>query len=405
MLSNDPEQRPTASELLNSLSAYDISRRTGSLQPLFGPCCGRTLVPLKTHAAAIAELKFEIMRLKDQNSQYKRDSMKEMERLKSIADSEAASKVDKAQLRFGALMTSKWLSYGRVIFSPVHFELRDPTQDRVLVIDGTGKDWSYYCALSYPEATVYDMGPEPQADPKVARPPSEPWSILSNHRHIHHPSLSNPFPFPTHFFVCVVLRLPIARASSVYRFILAESKRVLRPGGYVEFSVLDIDLVNMGDHGRRALRGMKMRIQQEDESISLRNVSDEVLAAIGSRGFIECNSSVARIPVASGLVASGLHQASFSDLLNHQQPSESVDNGVTDMVTRVGQWWYSCCYEALATPKGDEFNATGCGGASETSIWHDKKLITECRKRGTSFRLLIGYAQKPHTEMRRTLSL
>lgn len=107
MLSNDPEQRPTASELLNSLSAYDISRRTGSLQLLFGPCCGSTLVPLKTHAAAIAELESEITRLKDQNSQVKRDSRKEVKRLKSIADSEAASMASKANIRFGALMTSK----------------------------------------------------------------------------------------------------------------------------------------------------------------------------------------------------------------------------------------------------------------------------------------------------------
>ncbi len=68
-----------------------------------------------------------------------------------------------ANLRFGALMTSKWLSFGRVLFSPVHFDLKDPNEDRVLVIDGLGKDWSYYCALTYPEAIVYDIGPEPSS--------------------------------------------------------------------------------------------------------------------------------------------------------------------------------------------------------------------------------------------------
>lgn len=44
-----------------------------------------------------------------------------------------------ADLRFSALMTSKWLSFGRVLFSPVHNELKDPREDRVLVVDGLGK--------------------------------------------------------------------------------------------------------------------------------------------------------------------------------------------------------------------------------------------------------------------------
>jgi hypothetical protein len=44
-----------------------------------------------------------------------------------------------ANLRFGALMTSKWLSFGRVLFSPAHDELKNPQDDRILIIDGLGK--------------------------------------------------------------------------------------------------------------------------------------------------------------------------------------------------------------------------------------------------------------------------
>jgi len=42
-------------------------------------------------------------------------------------------------LRFGALMTSKWLSFGRVLFSPAHAEVSQKFDSRVLVIDGLGK--------------------------------------------------------------------------------------------------------------------------------------------------------------------------------------------------------------------------------------------------------------------------
>ena len=46
--------------------------------------------------------------------------------------------VSMANLRFGALMTSKWLSFGQVLFSPVQSEFAESTGERVLVLDGLG---------------------------------------------------------------------------------------------------------------------------------------------------------------------------------------------------------------------------------------------------------------------------
>ncbi|KAL6151374.1 hypothetical protein ACJQWK_10692 [Exserohilum turcicum] len=345
--------------------------------------------------------------------------------LKNITENQTEGLLSMANLRFGALMTSKWLSFGRVLFSPVHFELKDPKEDRVLVIDGLGKDWSYYCALTYPEATVYDMGPDPSTPSEGA---AEAWSTLSNHRHICHPSLSKAFPFPMHFFACVVLRFPTALPSSEHHFILSEAKRVLRPSGYLEFSVLDMDLVNMGNRARRAVRGLKMRLQVADENISLRNISDEVMAGIGRKGFVECNRCVVGVPVAgqlpgleditgmptkksANMTTNTMAQPkgstpgiSFSDLLNDSS-SESANNDITDMVARVGRWWYSRCYESLVLPEAGEPGAAFSGDMFENSIWRDESLIHECEKRGTSFKLLIGYAQKPEMGVRRTVSV
>lgn len=356
-------------------------------------------------------------------------------RLMEIAETQADGLLSMANLRFGALMTSKWLSFGRVLFSPVHFDLKDPGEDRVLVIDGLGKDWSYYCALTYPEATIYDIGPEPSSSNTSGDGASEPWSTLRNHRHICHSSLSNTFPFPMNFFACVVLRFPTALPSSVHRFVLSEAKRVLRPGGYLEFSVLDMDLVNMGNRARRAVRGLKMRMQVADENTSLRNISDEIMAGIGRKGFVECNRCVVGVPVAGklpslddtrssttkrmGSTASSASKSSgtlptpkgpkpevsFSDLLNVSSPSESTDNGITDMVARVGRWWYSRCYESVVLPEAGEPGASTSGDLLKNSIWRDESLVKECEKRGTSFKLLIGYAQKPEVGVRRTVSV
>jgi SAM-dependent methyltransferase len=353
-------------------------------------------------------------------------------RMMEMAETQASGLASMANLRFGALMTSKWLSFGRVLFSPVHFELKDPEEDRVLVIDGLGKDWSYYCALTYPEASVYDVGPGASSSATASEGPAEPWATLPNHRHICHESLSNTLPFPMHFFACVVLRFPTALPSSVHRFVLSEAKRVLRPGGYLEFSVLDLDLVNMGNRARRAVRGLKMRMQVADENLSLRNISDEIMAGLGRKGFVECNRCVVGVPVAGKLPnlddvknattkrtgsnaskKSGTLSAtkgpkpevSFSDLLNVSSPSESTDNGITDMVARVGRWWYSRCYESLVLPEAGEPGAATSGNLLENSIWRDENLINECEKRGTSFKMLIGYAQKPEIGVRRTVSV
>jgi SAM-dependent methyltransferase len=347
-----------------------------------------------------------------------------------IAETKADGLVSMANLRFGALMTSKWLSFGRVLFSPIHFELKNPVEDRVLVIDGLGKDWSYYCALTYPEATIYNLGPGPSSTAPNNNN-AEPWSTLRNHRHISHQSLASPFPFPRGFFACAVLRFPPALPSSVHRSILSECKRVLRPGGYLELSVLDVDLVNMGNRARRAIRGLKVKIQVADEQVSLRNISDEIMAGLGRKGFTECNRCFVGVPVAGKLPSiedgessegrkrngssaskdqaapkAAKPEMSFSDLLTkHSSTDSSTDDGITAMVSRVGRWWYSRCYESLVLPEAGEAGAEFSGNLLENSIWKDEGLLRECEKRGTSFRLLIGYAQKPEVGVRRTVSV
>ena len=75
------------------------------------------------------------------------------------------------------------------------------------------------------------------------------------------------------------------------------------------------------------------------------------------------------------------------------------------MVARVGRWWYSRCYESLVLPEAGEPGTAAFGNLLENSIWRDDNLIRECEKRGTTFRLLIGYAQKPEVGVRRTVSV
>jgi serine/threonine protein kinase len=56
MLSRDPARRPTATQLLRSITVHDIEKDETSTTYLFGPCCKGALITSAVHVAAIAEL-------------------------------------------------------------------------------------------------------------------------------------------------------------------------------------------------------------------------------------------------------------------------------------------------------------------------------------------------------------
>jgi hypothetical protein len=335
-------------------------------------------------------------------------------------------------LRSASLMTSRWLSFGRVLFSPAHNRIQKSESECILIIDGLGNDdWSYYCALTYPNANIYNLSI--RSGSSSSSPHPDAWKPPPNHHLIRHTSVvDTAFPFPKGFFSACVIRFPAASSEDGQRHILSECKRVLRAGGYLEMSVLDLDLVNVGNRTRRAVRNLKEKIYLADPSISLKPASDNFQRLLGICGYDNLNRCMVNIPVAgmiggstassnSNNTSSDIPSAgtgissqpsslrsppphartpsdeaepSLGDLLSDPSPSASNDESIAKVVARVGRWWYTRSYEIpiLSNPTTDQ------------SIWSDRKILRECQKRGTGFRLLIAYAQKP-SEKRRTVSL
>ena len=320
-------------------------------------------------------------------------------------------------------------------------------------------DWSHYCALTYPNVSVFNLGPRTHTlSSSTTSPTSRRSSIsaagletLPNYKHIHHSSLSSPFPFPHGYFAAVVFRFPIATSESDYRAAVYECKRVLRPGGYLELSVLDTDMMNMGNRARRTVRDLKMRMQAADDTVSLKPVSDSLQRMLGRRGFEDLKSCVVGVPVAgkitdegssvsggsregsmdvsaggtgagvgmsgwrfgssasgsafgfrlSGVAAEGIG-ARGNAVDGSAENGENDERHMATMVARVGRWWYSRCYETgvMECASNDDKKSS-----NSKSIWSDKALLRECEHRSTSFRLLICYAQKPTITPRRTVSV
>jgi hypothetical protein len=315
-------------------------------------------------------------------------------------------------------------------------------------------------ALTYPNAAVYNLGSDPPES--TAKGTSSNLQSLPNHKHIHHPGIDSPFPFPKGFFAAVVFRFPLVASETVYRFAVAESKRVLRPGGYLEASILDIDMLNMGNRGRRATRALKERLHAADRELSLKPLSDSMQRLLGRRGFQKLSRCFVGVPAAGCIprsrpasgtgtpatessfqasaaggagtpvsggnnvvgatgFAGGAPAPSFGDLaagsgpaLAAEQPglpgmmnpaaAATGEEGMTRMVARVSRWWYSRCYESAVLAKEREDGGRADADLS-ASIWADEELLAECERRGTSLRLMVCFAQKPECAVRRTISV
>lgn len=350
--------------------------------------------------------------------------------------------VTRTNMRSASLMTSRWLSFGRVLFSPAHNHVKTGTHGRILVIDGLGNDdWSFYCSLTYPDAEVYSLSGRPVS---TAIPHPAAWQPPTNHHTVYHAGLQNPLPFPKDYFAATVLRFPAASPEAMQSNIIQECKRVLRSGGYLEMSLLDRDMVNMGPRTRKAVRRLKERTCLANPAISLKPSSDNVQRLLGTQGFDNLRRCMVRIPVAGMVVRSsgsttsssnrsflatattsstGLSlpaisvtgttgrestrtasksspsddaSVSLGDLLSDPSPSAANDESIAKIVARVGRWWYTKCYEDPVLPDT---------GDNDFSMWNDRKVLRESQQRGTGFRMLIAYAQKPSEIKRRTASV
>jgi hypothetical protein len=327
--------------------------------------------------------------------------------------SEDSSPVSQVNLRVGSMTVSKWLTFGHVLFSPVRDELVSDVgslkRPSILVVDGLGNDdWSFYAAETYPAATFFNLSPRAPLPAEHRKESSFPLRP-PNHHQVQYPSHTAKFPFGAQSFIAVVFRFPAAAPEGHYRNIISEARRVLKPGGYLELSILDVDLNNMGNRCRRAVRRVKERIHANAPNTSLASTSDLMLRLIGRRGFTDIKTCRVGVPVASTIArsSSGGSEASkrsstgaaareklkpkkdersLPEMINDEGPV--ADESIAQSVAKVGRWWYSRCYESAAAP-------VTSGPSSRGSIWRDKALLAECEEWGTSLKLMVCHARVP----------
>ncbi|KAI1172323.1 hypothetical protein F4777DRAFT_582092 [Nemania sp. FL0916] len=301
--------------------------------------------------------------------------------------------LSQVNLRVGSMTVSKWLTFGHVLFSPVREDItsNDDSLKRqsILIIDGLGNDdWSFYAAETYPETNFYNLSPRAPPSQEHQTASSFPLSP-SNHHQIQFMSHADKFPFGPDSFTALVFRFPSAAPKAHYLNIISEAQRVLKPGGFIELSVLDIDLNNVGQRTRRAVRHLKERASTQHPEFNLSSTADLVLRLLGKKGFIDIKTCRVGVPVASSITKTSNKDAkkderSLAEMMNDK--TELGDANIAKMVSKVGRWWYNKCYEV---PTG-----------MNKSIWHNRALLAECEEWGTSLKLMVCHARIPETKGR-----
>ena len=154
-----------------------------------------------------------------------------------------------------AIESSKQLNGGKLFISPAASSLLKlparPSTGQPHVLDLAGDatcDWAWHVARAYPTTKVHTVSTSAPASEKLRGP--------RNHSHKVIPSLCS-LPYPDNYFTMVSARNLFAHLKTVsppgsdtalteYDLCLAECHRVLRPGGYLEFSLLDSDILHAG---------------------------------------------------------------------------------------------------------------------------------------------------------------
>ncbi|MCJ1460047.1 hypothetical protein MMC28_010426 [Mycoblastus sanguinarius] len=171
--------------------------------------------------------------------------------------------LEQVNTRMWVIEAAKYLSSGRLLNSPAVNSLvkapaigdiengRVKTPPRVLDIGGQPDgDWAWHCSREFTHAKVYTASTEHHLMNSRIRGPH-------NHRSAAVTKLWE-LPYPDNHFNAISARSlftflktekPIGEAMDEYDLCLHECLRCLKPGGYLEFFLLDSEVVNAGSRG------------------------------------------------------------------------------------------------------------------------------------------------------------
>lgn len=343
------------------------------------------------------------------------------EKLRCEKELEAMNQMTMATWHVAAM---KFLNGGRLISAPVTKRLarlshmapgRDGvSRDRARILDLGGQstcDWAWHCALQYPNTKIYTVTTKAVrqlSNSNVRGPP--------NHRQVAVERLTR-LPFADNQFDLVsarelhsLLKLVGENGEDEWDSCLQECMRVLKPGGYLEFSLLDSDIMNAGPLGlaKSVEFGFALKTLGYDPS-----PSKLWLGRLARAGFQDTRRAWMCLPLGA---KRNMHKLpAFSDKHSSTGSNAKVCQldamvmGSTDNIANVcsiaggwswERWLLRCEMEKVSGELRLADTVTTGAAMKEAGMCLDgvHAVMEEGRNCNAGFRMLNGYARKPQAD-------
>ncbi|KZZ96043.1 Methyltransferase type 11 [Moelleriella libera RCEF 2490] len=339
----------------------------------------------------------------------------DLEKLRKEKESEA---MDQMAISVWRVAAFKFLNGGRLVSSPVTRRLarlssatsgpNGTSRDRARILDLGGQavcDWAWHCALQYPNAKVYTVTTKAirqLSNANIRGPP--------NHRQVSVRRLTK-LPFADNQFDLVsarelhsVLKLIGENGEDEWESCLGECMRVLKPGGYLEFSVMDSDIMNAGPIGlaKSVEFGFALKTLGYDPSPSKLWLSRLARAGFGDvrRAWV-CLPLGAKRRLNFPVVEENTSIGCATSFQRDAKVMGSSDN-IASVCSLVGGWswerWLLRCEMERVAGEMRLVDTVTTGGAMREAgkcLNGVHAVMEESRGCKAGIRMLNGYARKP----------
>ncbi|KAI1387077.1 uncharacterized protein F4822DRAFT_333756 [Hypoxylon trugodes] len=336
------------------------------------------------------------------------------EKLKREKEHEALTQMSMANWHVGA---TRALNGGRLFSAPIAKRLSrlsriGGAKDRARILDLGGQstcDWAWHCAIMYPNTKVYTVTTKAirqLSNSNIRGPP--------NHRQVAVARLSR-LPFPDAHFDMVsarelhtILKLIGENGEDEWDSCLDECMRVLKPGGYLEFSLLDSDIMNAGPLGlaKSVEFGFALKTLGYDPS-----PTRMFMGRLHRAGFDQVRRAWMCLPMGPDpAVRRNRKVARDSTGVERPLELEAIVSGSTEAAASVAglagswaweRWLLRCEMEKVACESRLGFLEAETAEMREAGKCLNgvHEVVEEGRRSGSGFRMLNGFARKPPTKL------
>lgn len=334
---------------------------------------------------------------------------KEADETEQTIEQKAISRVERERQALDQLNTSMWvveasrfLNGGKLLNSPAVKDLvtrshkGDSTTPCMRVLDLGGLpncDWAWHCACEYSHSKVYTATTDAHLINDSIRGPSNHrcntvsrlWELPYSDNHFDSISARS-------LFTYLKNERPLGQAFDEYDLCLRECLRCLKPGGYLEFFLLDSEIINAGSLGTAASVefGFNLKTRGYDP-IPTKNW----LSRLRKAGFDDIKRAWTFLPVgAQQKPLPELPETPPPDVATYNsKPTEAVRGPVgstadaANVAGLVGSWVWEQWMLKLQMEMGKEQLLEGVGA-----------VLEEGKFTGAGWRCLSGWARKPEED-------